>query len=71
MTWQLTVFLAMKILGGAFCTLVFIALVQRIKNRIALRHGPAARALALAGNRYVKGEIDADSYRRIRDDLRN
>lgn len=69
MTWPIIVLLAMKVLGGTFCLLLFLGLLQGIKNKLAL--GPGARALALAGNRYVRAEIDAETFRRIRADLRS
>ncbi|MEI8093248.1 MAG: hypothetical protein WCG80_03475 [Spirochaetales bacterium] len=70
MTWQLLAFFGAKLLAGLFVLLLVVGFFRRMGSQFGHGHFGRRRAVNLAGSRYAKGEITADEYRQIRDDLK-
>ena len=60
---------AARVLGFLFAALVVLGLWSR-RGRFRQAWG-FRQALHRAGQRFARGEIDAQTYRRLRDDLRS
>ncbi|MEI6108413.1 MAG: hypothetical protein WCR49_15580 [Opitutae bacterium] len=71
MTPFLALFLASKFLGVPFVLLLIVGGLRRMRGRFnPLGHRRRSVQMTAAG-RFARGEIDAATYRQIRDDLKD
>ena len=71
MTLTLLLALSSRLLGTAFFVLLIAGIVSRVRRlrpHLAFRR---RHVQAVAAGRFARGELDADAFRRLRDDLKD
>ena len=63
--------LGSRLLGAAFVVLLIAGGVSRMRRSRPHLTFRRRHVQAIAAGRFARGEIDADSYRRLRDDLKD
>ena len=71
MTLSIAVFVAARVLAGLFFLLLIVGFFRRMAGRFHPRSFRRHEVRAIAASRYARGEISAENFRQIRDDLKD